>query len=164
MANKPYGTLSYSVKDYSGETGVITMKMAEYNVGTYDVLLTDIGTLRNALFINSGFTTGICWGTGLYQEKQTLFIDDMLPVPPTDENILRGRKWSVRYYDNVTFQKYTASVPCAIATDLLIANSDRADLSKSAWVAFKSAFEAVVKSPFANDVTISSAWLVGRRL
>jgi hypothetical protein len=164
MPNKPYGTLSFSVQDYDGETGVATMKIAEYNALTYATLLADIGTLRAKIFQEVGFNTGICWGQGLIKEKQTLFIDENNPTPPTDENILRGRRWSLRYHDNVTFQKLSAEIPCAIATDLLLPRSRRADFTKQAWIDFKTAFENVVRSPHANDVTLTAAYLIGRKL
>jgi len=160
----PRSLLSYTYHDYSLETANITIKAVEYNAGSYVQYLADIGEFRKALFQNSGFDTGVCWGQGLTQEKQTLFIDEMSAVPPTDENILRGRKWAIKYQDNVTFQKYTCHVPCANPTGLLMPNSDRANLSATAWQTFKTAFEAVIRSPYANDVTILSARLVGRKL
>jgi hypothetical protein len=164
MPNKPYGTLSWTSKDYSRETGVATIKMSEYNALTYADLLADIGTLRRAIFGDSVIDTGICYLQSLTKETQTLFIDDNAPTPPSEEEFLRGRKWSIRYFDNVTLQKYSLSVPCARVIGLLLGNSDRADLSQPAWQAFKTAFEVVVKSRYANDVTMTRAYLVGRRL
>lgn len=154
--------LSYTVKDYSGESATIVFNAPEYNVIGYSQYLTDIGTFRNAL-IGSG-ATGICWG-GLQQEKQTLWVDNYSNTLPTDENMLRSRKWAITYEDNVTNKKYSVDVPCAKVTlTMLVGRSDKANLAHADWVSFKSAFETAVRSQEGNTVTILYARLVGRKL
>lgn len=154
--------LSYTMKDYSNESATIQFNGVEYNVVTYAQYLTDIGTFRNALF--GAGETGISWGAK-QQEKQTLFVDIFSAVPPTDENALRSRKWSVTYQDNVTFKKYNFDVPCAkVIAAMLVGNSDKANLSHQSWVDFKAAFEAAVRSIEGHTVTLLYARLVGRKL
>jgi hypothetical protein len=154
-------TLSYTLVDWGNETAVVQFNGVEYNTVTYSQYLTDIGGFRTNL-VGTG-ATGISWG-GLRQEKQTLFIDDLSAIPPTDENFLNGRKWLVRYQDIATFKKYSCEIPCAKTAGLLLPRSEKADLSVGAWQTFKNAFEAVVRSDEGNDVEIISARLVGRKL
>jgi hypothetical protein len=154
--------LSYTMKDYSGESATVVINAPEYNAFTYSQYLTDIGTFRTALIGNGA--NGICWG-GLQQEKQTLWVDNYSNVRPTDENMLRSRKWSITYQDNTTNKKYNVDIPCAKVTlTMLVGRSDLADLTHPDWASFKSAFEAAVRSLEGNTVTILYARLVGRKL
>lgn len=158
----PYSTLSYTMKDWSNETAIVQFRAVDYNAGTYNDYLTQIGQFRDAL--SGTGTLGISQGV-IIAERQNLFVDDFARVLPLDENSLRGRKWLVRYQDNVTFKLHRLELPTAQPNpSLLLANSDRANLLAPAWVAFIAAFVAIARSPEDNMVTVLSARLVGRKL
>jgi len=150
------------MKDWSNETAIVQFRAVDYNALTYATYLVAIGSFRAAL--SGTGLTGISQGV-IIAERQNLFVDDFARILPVDENILRGRKWVVRYQDNVTFKVHRMEIPTARPTPgLLIANTDRANLLANAWVDFRTAFVAIARSPEDNFVTILSARLVGRKL
>lgn len=157
-----YSTLSFTMKDYDNETAVVSFNAVEYNALTYADYLTQIGIFRDRL--SGTGALGISQGK-IVNERQNLFVDDFSKVRPTDENFLRGRKWQIRYQDNVTFKVYRCEIPCArVSTLLLLPNSDKANLTAEAWTTFITAFQDIARSPEDNLVTVIGARLVGRKL
>jgi hypothetical protein len=76
----------------------------------------------------------------------------------------RENKWLLRYHDSVNGVKYQMEIPNADLT-LLAPNSEFIDTSLTVWTDFKTAFEAIVKSPDDdNAVVLDSAQFVGRNL
>lgn len=76
----------------------------------------------------------------------------------------REMKWLCRYQDAVTLKKHRLEIPCADA-NLLAGNTDFLDLTAGAGLAFKTAFDAQVKSNLTgNAVVLNTAELVGRNL
>lgn len=83
--------------------------------------------------------------------------------PSADPLAQRENKWLFRYHDPVTFQKATLSVGTADLT-AKIANSEFVDLTAGDGLALKTAFQAVVVSPYdaANMAVLDSVQFVGR--
>lgn len=74
----------------------------------------------------------------------------------------REDKLELKYFDNVTFKPYTVEVPCRKGT---LATETGSDLIPAAtWTATKASFEAYVKSPDGNAVTLSQVRLIGRNV
>jgi len=143
-------------KDYSKETSNVRFRVEEINAATITAQLLALAALSSAL-------DGIVLGQ---PQKYVIVQDDNLisNLPASDVNAQRERKWIVSYRDTVTEDIHTAEIPTADLTGNLLPNSDEADLTSAAWVAFIAAFEAVVVSPDGNPVTVESARHVGRKL
>jgi len=76
----------------------------------------------------------------------------------------RENKWLVRYHDGTTNVKYQLEIPCADLT-LLGAATEFIPTTATAYTDFKTAFEAIVKSPDDdNAVVLDSIQFVGRNL
>jgi hypothetical protein len=74
----------------------------------------------------------------------------------------REDKLELRYTDNVTFTIYTMEVPCRQGD---LTTSEGSDLLPTDdWAATKTAFEAVVRSPDGNAVTLQSVRIIGRNV
>jgi len=83
----------------------------------------------------------------------------------TDVHAQRENKWLVRYHGNTTSKKFSGEIPGADLT-LLATQSDFADLTNAAIIAFVTQFELLMRSPDdgAENVTVDSLEFVGRRL
>jgi len=74
----------------------------------------------------------------------------------------REDKLELKYFDNVTFKPYTVEVPCRKGD---LATESGSDLIPAAtWTATKASFEAYVKSPDGNAVTLGQVRLIGRNV
>jgi hypothetical protein len=82
----------------------------------------------------------------------------------TNRDAQREKKWLARYHDFVTNKKYRVEIPCADLS-ILAPASDFADTANAAFIALKTAWELVVRSPDDNNLTIlDSLEFVGREL
>lgn len=98
--------------------------------------------------------------------QQTLIAERFLVTArvPAASNLAQGEnKWLCRYHDNTTYSAYVVSFGTADLS-LLTANSEFLSLAAGVGLAFKTAFEAVVKSPAdsTHSVTLDSVQFVGR--
>lgn len=74
----------------------------------------------------------------------------------------REDKLELRYVDNTTYKVYTMEVPCRADGLAVSPGSDL--LPADTWTATKSAFEAIVRSPDGNAVTLQSVRIIGRNV
>jgi hypothetical protein len=106
-------------------------------------------------------TLDICLGS--QASSRVLASDTVAAVNNTNPLAQRENKWLVRYHDTAS-TKFTLEIPTADLS-LLTLGTEFLDLTATAPAAFKTAFEAVVKSP--DDptltVTVDSVQFVGRR-
>ena len=157
----PNSTLSYTFKDYDGESSTQQINAVEYNVLTFADYLTAIGDYRDSLAkISLGAIT---------QEKMSLMVRKFDPVLPTDQNAQRERKWVIRFKDDVTFNVFETEIPCAkvigtAGANLLIAGTSKADFTRQDWIDWIADFEQVARSQDGNFVTVLDAYLVGRNI
>jgi len=95
--------------------------------------------------------------------KERIVLSDTLSssAPAASPLAQRENKWLVRYTDNVTHRIFKGEIPTADLT-LLAGNSEFLDLAADEGLAFKNAFEAVVKSVDGNAVSVISVQFVGR--
>jgi len=97
--------------------------------------------------------------------KTNLVYEELPGVPGPSSNPLaqRENKWLCRYHDVSNNKKYDVSLPTADLS-LLANNSEFLDLSINPGLAFKTSFEAVVKSPYdaTHAVVLDSVQFVGR--
>ena len=95
--------------------------------------------------------------------KERIVLSDTLSssAPANSPLAQRENKWLVRYTDNTTHRIFKGEIPTADLT-LLVGNSEFLDLSAGVGLAFKNAFQAVVKSIEGNAVSVISVQFVGR--
>lgn len=82
-------------------------------------------------------------------------------APAASNLAQRENKWLVRYTDTTTHRIFKSEIPTADLS-LLANNSEFLDLSAGPGLAFKNAFDAVVKSIDGNAVEVISVQFVGR--
>jgi hypothetical protein len=142
-------------KDYGGETArtkiaVTTLTAANYVAQKIliDAMITAIGDLV----------------LGLHTEDTVIIDREQLASGFASSNLAqRENKWLVRYHDGTNSKKYRVEIPTA-KLSLLAANSEFLDLTAGVGLAFKSAFEAIAKSPYdaTHTVVVDSVQFVGR--
>lgn len=156
MATSHYNTIT--LIDYSKEKSSVTVLNGSITALTIAAFLTQFGTLKTA---TEGITKGVIVGSSWVGDKDTL-----AAAPPLDVFAQRELKWLVRYENVVSHKVYTLEIPTADPTDRLLPESDKADLTDAAIIAWVDAFEAIGRSP-ENDVdgvAVLDITLVGRNL
>jgi hypothetical protein len=152
---------SLTLTDYEGTPGDVQVNTGLVTALTLPGLLTQIGALRTAI---DNITIGIP-----AKENQTVFDTILSQDKPTDPNAQRGNKWLVIYHDNTQFfdapvnaipnagylKPFRIMIPTA-DNSLLADNEKDLDLTVNPGLAFKTAFEAIAKSPYGGSVVIDS--------
>lgn len=152
----PTTQVEASWRDYNSEasrTGVWVTTLTAGNIVAQTTLINSLLTAMAAVTLGE-------------QQTQTITLSRIIVSGdlPTDVHAQRENKWLVRYHDVGTNEKFTVTIPCADLT-LLADHSDMADMSTSAWVNLKAAWELIVRGPNDNNLTIlDSAQFVGRNL
>lgn len=137
-----------SYKDSSREIG-----KTEFNVGpltaiTLGTALTQMGNLATAIqAIVGGLKVGSGWGDN----------DTFTGTVPTDPLVQRGIKWTVVSRDSVTGVPVINHIPTANIS-LLTPPSEDLDLSAGVGAAFKTALEALCKSPAGNALVLERVY------
>lgn len=153
---RPVSFLKQSYLDYSVEKSAVSVPVTTLTAGNFVAENALLVTLSAAL---AAVTLGNLVGLDIVSERLV-----NLGVAPTNVNAQREKKWLVRYHDATTLTKYSAEIPCADLSILATA-SDFADPASGPYVALKAAWEAVVRSPDDNNLTIfDSMQFVGRKL
>jgi len=139
-------------KPETSQSAVAVTTLTAANVVAQQALL---ATLSGAI---AGLTIGVLKTT------ETTFTRNLLSQAPAASVLAqRENKWLVRYHGASTFQNFVVSYGTADLT-LLESGEEFLDLTADEGLAFKEAFEAVVKSP--NDATeavvVDSVQFVGR--
>lgn len=159
---------SMSLIDRKGRTSTITFTGDRITAANLTQEVADFGTLQLT-------TLGVSLGE---QSKNSLnlYTNNFAATRPTDENALIERKWLVSYMDTQMFldaptntianngygKTFWLEIPIADTTGLIKADSDEADLTAAAWVAWIAAFEAYQKSPYGGSVEVQRVEIVGR--
>ncbi len=142
--------------DYSGETSTTEWDVTQMTAANLVTVQGDLSDLVIAI-------DGISLAT-IARERRILENLFLANNKPASVDAQREKKWLVRYEDAVTHLIYRSEIPGADLS-LLDTNSDMADLSTAAFVAFIAAFEAVVKAPNTqNAVNILDVEFVGKRI
>lgn len=155
----PQPTYSLTLRDWDDKPGDVQFNTGAVTAVSLPGLLTQIGALRTAI---DAITIGV-----VANEKQEVFNTILSQALPTDPNAQRGNKWLVSYHDNTQFfdapvnaipneaylRKFRVMIPTA-DNSLLDENQTRLDLTTGPGLAFKTAFEAMVKSPAGGAAVI----------
>lgn len=153
---RPVSFFKIGFRDYSKEPSSFSVPVTTITAANQVAETALINTLEGAVI---GVTLGRAQTDEIVLERAVL--STLLPTSPDAQ---REKKWLVRYHDATTGIKYQAEIPCADLS-ILATNSDFADATNGAYTALKSAWEAVVRSPDDNNLTVmDSMQFVGRRL
>lgn len=145
-----------SVIDYDQELSSIRVKLPDIDAANYAATMTAVaalwagclGIITGNLKVSHVSTREVAYGAN----------------PPSNQFAQRETKWLIRYKDNTTNEIFRNELPTADLS-LLTQNSDTiTDFSAGVLLAFKNAWEAIVKSPNGNAVTMISLQHVGKRL
>lgn len=157
----PNSFLSVTVADNTlknngnAETGAFRVAVTTISAANYVAVTGALSTLKIAI---QGITLG-----RFVREVIESGVVQIANTPASDPLAQRENKWLCRYHGDTLGQKFSVSLPTADVS-LHMTNSEFLDLSGGVGGTFKSAFEAVVKSP--NDasetVTLDSVQFVGR--
>lgn len=157
-------TLSYTITDYNEEISTAVFNLRPVTALNFPTLLTDTGALRGAI---ENITLGV-----VKSEKAVAFNTVVSNALPSSKTAQVELKWLVTYED--TTPEYAVGVPNPgylkqfqneIATadpSLIGTNNEFMDLSINPGLAFVTAFEAAVVSPYQGQPRVLSIQLVGR--
>lgn len=155
----PQPSYTLSLRDWEGSIGTMEVNTGLVTALTLPGLLTQIGALRTA-------TAALVRGV-VANEQQTVFNTILSQDLPASQDAQRGNKWLVSYHDNTAFfdapvnaipndaylRKFRVMIPTA-NNSLLADNENDLDLTAGAGLAFKTAFEAIAKSPAGGSVVV----------
>lgn len=153
---RPVSEFSIGFRDYSKEASSFRVPVTTLNAGNLVAQSALIDTLEGAII---AITLGIA-------QKDEIILEHALlsSALPTSPDAQREKKWLIRYHDATTQVKYVSSVPCADLSTLS-GNTDFMDPTAGVFTDLKAAWEAVVRSPDDNNLTIlDSIEYVGRNL
>lgn len=148
-----------SMVDYSAEKSSFQISVAPIAAGNIVAQTALAATLKTAI---DGISLGVFSREEITQTRT--FFSSALTVNPLSQ---RENKWLVRYFGNTTGKQFSVEIPCADLSLLSSApQTDFADPTDAAIIAFTDAFEAYAKSPddSSEAVTVKNIQFVGRRL
>jgi len=152
MARNPDNKMSLNTLDQSSEPTGFQVHIAS---GAVD-LSTTPATLTN--LVTAIDTELVDWTAVSYSAT----ITKRLSTASVGEGN-REDKLELKYYDNTTFKPYTVEIPCRKGSLVTETGSDLIPLAT--WETLtKPAFEAYVKSPDGNAVTLGQVRLIGRNV
>lgn len=153
----PTSRFAQTYVDFSNEKSTIDFRIRDMTAATIAAVLTELATLGTAI---GGLSSGVLVKSIAMQDSSSFN-----SAPPTDPNAQRERKWLVRYQDLTNFKFGQVEIPVAeVSSTLLQPQSDKADLTATAWTDFITAFETTARSVDGNVVNVIEAILVGRNL
>lgn len=155
----PQPSYDLSIVDWDKKIGHTEIHTGLVTALTLPALLGQTGALRAAI---DNIVIGV-----IQKEQQTVYDTILSAALPTSEFAQRGNKWLVSYHDNTQFfdpplnaipndsylRKFRIMIPTA-DNSLLALNDTQLDLTVNPGLAFKTAFEAVAKSPAGGSVVI----------
>lgn len=159
----------FSIIDYDSERSNTSFTTGNITAVSIAGALTQFGALRTAI-------DGIILGT-ISTETLKVFETKLSNTPPASKQAQRETKWLVVYEDNQAFfdpptnaipnegykKVFTFEIPTADLS-LLVTNTDLMEIGSGAGATFKTAFEAIARSPYGGTTTILEVRHVGRNL
>jgi len=158
---------SITLIDYDAEVAASSFYTGDVTAVSLPGLLTEFGALRTAI---EGITLGV-----VRQEALKVFDTRLSNSKPSDKEAQRETKWLVVYEDNLPFfddpvnaipnAGYLKIFTMEIGTaDLSLLNTDSntMNITSGAGATFKTAFEAIARSPYGGTVTVRQVQHVGR--
>jgi hypothetical protein len=151
MARNPNFGFAFTWRDAGGESARMTINTASL-IGTDPVPAT-VTALQVALAnITDGAIINLASQSSVKLENLAYAADGH-----------REDRWRVYYEDATTYAVYTNDIPCRQSGLATVPGTDFVDLDDgSVWAAFKTAFEALARSPDGNAVHVLKVEYVGR--
>jgi hypothetical protein len=152
------GEVAFTIKDYSGETSAHAVDTAEITAANFAAMVDAGGLIPDYYDALNGITIG-----NIARERITAEVIEISSANAGSAWAQVESKWLVRYRDTVdgSAPVYRREIACPDAT-LLSPASDLMNVTAGAGLAYKTAFEALVKSPAGNPVELLSVEFVGR--
>ena len=157
----PQPAYTLAIRDWEGSIGTMEVNTGAVTAVSLPGLLTQIGALRSA-------TVALIRGQAS-KEQQTVFNTILSAAYPTDADAQRGNKWLVSFHDNTAFfdaplnaipnEAYLRNFHVMIPTannSLLADNENDLDITAGVGLTFKTAFEAIARSPAGGVVVVDS--------
>lgn len=145
----PGSFFGLSYKDNSREIGRTDFNIGDLTAVSLAGALTQMGALEDAISaIVLGSLVQSRWGDS----------DNIVAAPPTSKLAQRGVKWTLQGRDSVTGVPVINHVPTADLTKLPAGASEDLDLTAGVGLALKTAYEALVKSPAGNALTLERCY------
>lgn len=145
--------------DESGEKSRVEYTIADVGAGNV------AGIIDNAQFSTAGSLAALFASLSLCTPIQSEVTASVVKSPQTSPGSNFAQReigLMVSYTDNVTGKMFRVTIPGPDWANIGLAGSDQVNPEAAQWTAFKTKFEADVKSPDGNAVTISGGRLVGR--
>lgn len=146
--------MTFSRTDQSVEPGRTQFSLTAISAANYEATATAVNALSEAL-------DGIS-----LSNAHSIVIHHALGSGPKSNAGNRELKWLVRVTDTSNSKAFSYEVPCANDSleVLNVGGKTILDPTSDEWIALGSAISAIVKSPYANGVTLTEVELVGRNL
>jgi len=148
---------TYQITDYSNEKSSFSVTSITATAGNLAAQQTLAANLAAAV-------VDLTIGEVTKQQMALVILDT--PAIPTSPYAQRELKWLVQYIGDASGKIFSTEIAAPNITDNVAANTDIADLTSADWDAFKTAFEAYVRSPDngTETVTVLGARVVGRNI
>lgn len=150
-------TMGDNTRKPNGEPETTTMSvpittLTPANAAATETLTGNLATAIAAITLGS-----------LIKRELTYVRTEFEKIPASSPLAQRENKWLLRYHDATSFQKASVSIGTADLTELT-GNSEFLVLTSGNGAALKTAFEAVVVSPYdsTHSVILDSVQFVGR--
>lgn len=148
--------VTFTYQDYSREKSNVRFKITTMTAANFDATNTAINALSTAILALQPENS--------LQSKRVASANNFITrSPAADAGTQREMKWLAIFEDSTLHTLFRHEIPQADPS-LLGSNSDYLDLSAGVGQAFKTAAEAVVKSPADNACVLLSVQFVGKRL
>lgn len=134
-----------SVLDSDGKFEINTVPLTAANLAAQQALFDTLESKLEALTL------------GVVAVRSSAILKEINTGLPSDV-ALRGAKWKLQCQENGgNNRSYVITIPAALIASLLVAGTTQADFTQTAWTDFKTAFEAVAKSPAGNPLILQGA-------
>jgi len=145
------------ITDYANEKSSFGVTSTDLTAGNFAAQSGLADTLRTT-------TQALSIGAVTKQTIAAVLYDT--PAVATNVYAHREMKWLVSYQAVTSGKVFQIEIAAPNVTDNLVPNTDQADLTSDAWVAWIGAFTAFAKSPDdpTESVVVIGAVLVGRNL
>lgn len=151
MPDVGFVTLTY--EDYTGEVSPVRFLAQAMTAANHDAQVANAAALADAIAtITRGLKTKVTQGN----------VNDILVGTNDDPEAQREEKWLGFYLDGTTGKEWRFELPCALMSKLDPNSRHQIDMTDADVIAFKAAFEAYVRSPDGNTVTLQRMIHVGR--
>lgn len=147
----------FTINDNSNEKSSFAINTVNLTAANFDAQATIAANFAAAV-------GNLTIGELVKQTQNNVPLDS--PATPTSVYAQREMKWLVSYRGNSSGKLFQVEIACPDLTDNVVPNTDVADITSTDWAAFKTLWDANVKSPddLAETTVLVGAKLVGRNI